>query len=206
MSDAATHWEAVYGKKRPDEVSWYRPHLDRSLAFLGSARLPKDAAVIDVGAGASTFIDDLLARGYSNLTALDVSQKALDVTRARLGPAGDAVRWLVADVTRAELPHHAYDFWHDRAVFHFLRGEDERRRYVELVRHALKPGGHVLVATFGPEGPLRCSGLDVVRYSDDALHAEFGGEFRKVESVTEVHHTPSGGEQQFVYCYCRLSA
>lgn len=204
MSDAATHWESVYGKKRPDEVSWYRPHLERSLAFIERAGLAKDAAVIDVGAGASTLLDDLLARGYSNLTALDVSAKALDVTRERLGAAGEAVRWLVADVTRADLPRHAFDFWHDRAVFHFLRDEDERRRYVELVRHALKPGGHVVVATFGPEGPLRCSGLDVVRYSADGLHAEFGGEFRKVDSVTEVHRTPGGNDQQFVYCYCRL--
>ena len=99
---------------------------------------------------------------------------------------------------------HAYDFWHDRAVFHFLRDAEDRRRYVEVVRRAVKPGGHVLVATFGPEGPERCSGLDVVRYSADGLHAEFGGEFKKVASETEVHTTPWGSEQQFVYCYCRV--
>jgi SAM-dependent methyltransferase len=206
MSETAEHWESVYGKKRPDEVSWYRPHLERSLHFIEQARLPKDAAILDVGGGAATLVDDLISRGYSNVSVMDVSAKALEVARARLGAKGDAVHWLVADITRTELPKHSIDFWHDRAVFHFLRDEEDRRRYVALVRHAVKPGGHVLVATFGPEGPQKCSGLDVMRYSDDALHAEFGDEFRKVESTTEVHHTPSGGQQQFVYCYCRFGS
>ena len=197
------HWEAVYEKKAADQVSWYAPHLGRSLAFLDEERLPLDAGIIDVGGGASTFVDDLLARGYRNVTVLDLSQKAIDTARARLGKAGEAVRWIVGDITQTELPAAAYDFWHDRAVFHFLRDEDARRRYVAAVRRALKPGGHILVATFGPEGPERCSGLDVVRYDADQLHDEFGGEFEKVASAVEVHKTPWGSEQQFVYCYCR---
>jgi SAM-dependent methyltransferase len=198
------HWEGVYERKGADEVSWYRPHLERSLAFLQNAGVPRDAAIIDVGGGTSTLVDDLLARGYGNVTVLDISAKAIDVARTRLGARAAEVTWLVGDITTLPLPAHAYDFWHDRAVFHFLRDEAERQRYVAAVKHALKPAGHIVVATFGPEGPERCSGLEVVRYSPDGLHAEFGGEFQKVASTTETHTTPWGTEQQFVYCYCRM--
>lgn len=198
------HWEAVYESKDPSQVSWYRPHLEHSLRFIEAAGLDRDAAVIDIGGGASTLVDDLVARGYRNVSVLDVSPKALETAQARLGERAPAVHWVVADITQAELPSRAYDFWHDRAVFHFLRDEDERRRYVSAVRRSVKPGGHILVATFGPEGPTRCSGLDVRRYGPEELHAEFGGGFEKIESLTETHSTPWGAEQQFVYCYCRL--
>lgn len=200
------HWEGVYQRKSPDEVSWYRPHLERSIGFIESAGVPLDGGIIDVGGGTSTLVDDLLARGYSNLTVLDISATAIDAAKARLGARASRVKWLVGDITTIDLPEHAYDFWHDRAVFHFLREEAQRRRYVEAVRRSLKPGGHIVVATFGPEGPERCSGLDVVRYTADALHGEFGGAFQKVASSTEVHRTPSGSQQQFVYCYCLLGS
>jgi SAM-dependent methyltransferase len=199
------HWEDVYERKAADAVSWYRPHLERSLAFIENAGVPFDAGIIDVGGGAATLVDDLLVRGYSNLSVLDISTSSIEVAKARLGARAEQVKWLVGDITRIELPVRSYDFWHDRAVFHFLRDPEDRRRYVEAVRRALKPGGHIVVATFGPEGPERCSGLDVVRYSADGLHAEFGGEFRKVTSESESHTTPWGSEQQFVYCYCRLA-
>jgi SAM-dependent methyltransferase len=199
------HWQRIYGRKAPDEVSWYRPHLERSLDFIERAGLAPDAAIIDIGGGASTLVDDLLARGYTNLTVLDVSAAAIDAAKARLGDRADCVRWLVADVTEIDFGAGSYDFWHDRAVFHFLRDQADRRRYVAAVRRAVKLGGHVLVATFGPEGPERCSDLEVVRYDADKLHDEFGHEFRKVGSVTEMHRTPRGAEQQFVYCYCRLA-
>lgn len=199
------HWEGVYGRKGADEVSWFRPHLERSLRFIEDASVSRDGAIIDVGGGASTLVDDLLARGYSNVSVLDISSAAIDVARARLGARASLVTWLVGDVTTIDLPSNAYDFWHDRAVFHFLRDEEQRRRYVDVVRRSLKPDGHIVVATFGPEGPERCSGLDVVRYTSDGLHAEFGGEFTRVASETEVHTTPWGSEQQFVYCYCRLA-
>lgn len=204
MSDEATHWESVYGKKKVDEVSWYRPHLERSLDFIARAGLARDAAIIDVGGGASTLVDDLLDRGVTDVTVLDISAKAIEAAKQRLGARAGGVHWLVGDITTLELPAAGYDFWHDRAVFHFLREPANRARYVAAARRALRPGGHIVVATFGPAGPERCSGLDVVRYSGDQLHGEFGAGFRKVESVTEVHSTPSGNEQQFVYCYCRI--
>lgn len=202
--DDRKHWDAVYTTKSPENVSWFRPHLERSLAFLDAAKLPKTAAVIDVGGGASTLVDDLLDRGYSNVTVLDLSDAALEAARARLGKRGERVHWICADVTDARLPWGAYDFWHDRAVFHFLRDPVARSRYVEAVRKSLKPGGHIVVATFGPHGPEKCSGLEVLRFSPEALHAEFGPEFARLASATEIHTTPWGAEQEFVYCYCRV--
>jgi len=159
------HWESIYERKAPDQVSWYRPHLERSLDFIHGAGLASDAAIIDVGGGASTLVDDLLARGYTNVTVLDISASAIDAAKARLGERANMVRWLVADVTELDIGVSSFDFWHDRAVFHFLRNPADRRRYVAAVRRAVKSGGHVLVATFGPEGPERCSDLDVVPHS-----------------------------------------
>jgi ubiquinone/menaquinone biosynthesis C-methylase UbiE len=203
MSDKR-HWDAVYTTKAPDRVSWFRPHLDRSLAFLDAAKIEPGAGVIDVGGGASTFVDDALDRGHSNVTVLDLSAAALDRTRERLGERASQVHWVCGDITEVALPAQAYDFWHDRAVFHFLRDPAARAKYVDVVRRALKPGGHIVVATFGPHGPETCSGLEVMRFTPDALHAEFGESFAKVATETERHDTPWGSEQEFVYCYCRL--
>lgn len=200
------HWETIYSTKEVDKVSWFRPHLDRSLAFLEAAKIEKNAGVIDVGGGASTLVDDLLDRGYVNVTVLDVSKAALDAARDRLGERAASVHWIHADITTAQLPVGAYEFWHDRAVFHFLRDPLARARYVAAVRRSLKPGGHIVVATFGPHGPEKCSGLEVMRYSAEGLHAEFGSPFEKVSSYDEVHQTPWGGEQEFVYCYCRMKS
>ncbi len=198
------HWDAVYRTKGSDHVSWFRPHLDRSLAFLEASNLGQTASVIDVGGGASTFVDDLLDRGYTNISVLDLSETALDTARARLGQRVSRVSWICADVTDAQLPVAAYDFWHDRAVFHFLRDPLARSRYVAAVRRSLKPGGHIVVATFGPFGPEKCSGLEVMRFTPEALHAEFGSDFARLADATEIHTTPWGTEQEFVYCYCRL--
>lgn len=198
------HWEKVYTSKDPKQVSWFRPHLDRSIAFLDAARVGHAASIIDVGGGASTFVDDLLDRGYENVTVLDLSQTALDAARVRLRERASRVHWICADVTTAPLESAAYDFWHDRAVFHFLRDSSARERYVATVRRAVKPGGHVVVATFGPHGPEKCSGLEVMRYSAEQLHAEFGSEFARLADATEQHVTPWGSEQEFIYCYCRV--
>ena len=192
------HWDTIYAGKAADRVSWYRPHLERSLEFIEAARIARSAPIIDVGGGSSTLVDDLLERGFSDLTVLDLSPAAIAAAKTRLGRRAGSVEWIVADVTR-------FEFWHDRAVFHFLRESDARRRYVEAVRRALKPGGHIVVATFGLAGPERCSGLEVMRYDADGLHDEFGPPFEKVASREEVHRTPWGSEQEFIYCYCRVA-
>lgn len=168
------HWDKVYERRPPEQVSWYQPHLERSLELVERAGLSLDAAIVDVGGGTSTLVDDLLDRGYTRLTVLDISATAIANARERLGPRAGTVTWFTGDITRLELPSNAFDFWHDRAVFHFLREEQARARYVAAVRRALKPGGHIVVATFGPAGPERCSGLDVMRYSADELHGQFG--------------------------------
>lgn len=200
--DARAHWEKVYQGKPSDAFSWYRPHLETSLDLIERAAAGQSASIIDVGGGESTLIDDLLARGYHNTTVLDISATALEVSKARLGPRAEQVQWIAADVIAAELAPRSYDVWHDRAVFHFLTSEDERSAYVQQVSRAVKPGGHVIVSTFGPEGPQKCSGLDVVRYDAGSLHDQFGGRFRLMESRKELHRTPFGTTQQFLYCYC----
>lgn len=203
--DARRHWERVYRTKLPQQVSWYAPHLDVSLRLIEKATANRSAAIIDVGGGEATLIDDLLDRGYCDLSVLDVSATALRVARDRLGKRARAIDWLCGDVTSFPFARHRYDVWHDRAVFHFLTAASGRAAYVRQVARAVKPGGHVIVATFGPEGPTRCSGLAVMRYGADALRGEFGAGFRLVQHLTEIHQTPAGARQQFTYCYCKIS-
>lgn len=198
--DTQRHWERVYATKAPAEVSWFRPHLETSLALIERVAGDRSASIIDVGGGESTLVDDLIGKGYLNLTVLDISRTAIEHSKQRLGSASPQVVWLVADVTKAELPMHAYDVWHDRAVFHFLTEPEQRLAYVRRAAIAVKPGGHVIIGVFGPEGPVKCSGLDTVRYDADSLQAEFNPRFRLIESVTELHRTPSGTAQQFLYC------
>jgi SAM-dependent methyltransferase len=203
--DTQQHWDKVYTSKSPDQMSWFRPHLETSLALIERAtRGDPSASIIDVGGGASTLVDDLIERGYPDITVLDISQTALDAAQVRLGKVPESIRWLRADVLQASLPEHSFDVWHDRAVFHFLTTSEHQLAYVRNVVSALKLGGHIIVGTFGPEGPTRCSGLDVVRYDAEALHAEFGPRFRLVERSQEWHETPFGTQQQFLYCCCTL--
>lgn len=199
------HWERVYSTKAADAVSWYQQHAEHSLQLIETTGVPRTASIIDVGGGASTLVDDLLARNYQDVTVLDLSAAALDSARKRLGAFAGSVTWLESDITRAELPRHAYDLWHDRAVFHFLTAPESRRAYVQAVLRSVKPGGHVIVATFAEDGPLQCSGLPVMRYNATRLHAEFGEAFTLLSHEKEAHHTPLGTTQQFTYCYCRKS-
>lgn len=200
--DPKSHWEKVYTRKAATEVSWYQPHAERSLAIIRRLTGGRPFRLIDVGGGASTLVDDLLPLPGAELTVLDLSEAARDVARRRLGAQAQRVHWVAGDVTTAALPAQAYDLWHDRAVFHFLTEPAQRAAYVAQVRHAVRPGGHVIVAAFGPEGPLQCSGLPVQRYAPGELHAQFGGAFELVEHQTEAHHTPGGAVQEFVYCLC----
>lgn len=201
MVDRHQHWEGVYRNKAVDEVSWFQPHAASSLRLIEGCA-DKDAHIIDVGGGASVLVDGLLDAGYRNLTVLDLAEAALAASRTRLGVRAQSVQWIAGDITQVALPAAHYDVWHDRAVFHFLTDPADRARYVEQVLKSVKPGGHVIVAAFGPGGPLQCSGLDVVRYTPDALHAEFGAPFHVLGHETEIHQTPAGKEQEFVYCYC----
>lgn len=194
------HWDTVFQTRQPAEVSWYQPHLQQSLALIREAALPKDAAVIDVGGGASTLVDDLLQDGFKDLTVLDLSGAALAASKARLGPQAAQVTWMEADVLTAALPAQRYGLWHDRALFHFLLSPEDQARYLRQVRQAVKPGGTVIIATFGPHAPPRCSGLDIVRYNPESLARAFGGTLRPVAKTTEQHQTPAGRIQEFVYC------
>jgi 2-polyprenyl-3-methyl-5-hydroxy-6-metoxy-1,4-benzoquinol methylase len=199
-----THWEKIYAAKADTAVSWYQEHAVCSMKLLHASGVAKSAAIIDVGGGASTLVDDMLAEGYTNITVLDLSAAALARARQRLGARAGEVQWLEADVTAADLPSQRYDVWHDRAVFHFLTEPSQRQAYIEQVFRSVKPGGHVIVSTFAEDGPDRCSGLPVMRYTADQLHAQFGAAFSLVSHVKESHRTPSGNVQQFVYCYCRI--
>jgi SAM-dependent methyltransferase len=202
---ARAHWEQVYATKDPRHVSWFRPHLERSLELIERAAPDHGAAILDVGAGQSTLLDDLLERGYGNITVLEISRAALDGLKERVGEAGKGVQWICGDVTETTLPEAGFDVWHDRAVFHFLTEAGQRRAYVEQVKRALKPGGSLIVSTFGPSGPERCSGLATMRYDAAALGRELGGRFSLVENSLELHETPSGAQQQFLYCWYRFS-
>lgn len=200
-----THWENIYQTKSPTQVSWFQAHPQVSLSLIQRTQIQPTEPIIDIGGGAATLVDDLLAHGYQAVTVLDLSAQALRLARQRLGPLAERVTWLEADITTVELPAQAYAVWHDRAVFHFLTQPADRQRYITAVRQAVRPGGFVIVATFAPDGPTRCSGLDVVRYSPESLHGEFGRGFQLIDSARETHHTPAGGEQQFMYCFCRQS-
>ncbi len=205
MIHPADHWENVYRNKNFDAVSWYAPHLGESLRLIEQLCPDKTAAIVDVGGGESTLVDDLLHRHYLDLSVLDISAAAIDFTKRRLGVKAQQVNWLVGDITRYNFGDKKFDLWHDRAVFHFLTDPAARQAYVDLVRGSVKPGGYVLMATFGPNGPLQCSGLDVVRYDDAKLHHEFGEGFQLMGSELSDHHTPMGTEQQFLYCWCRVN-
>lgn len=198
------HWEQVYARKATTAVSWFQEQAATSLRLIQATGLPVEASILDVGGGASVLVDDLLAAGYRDLTVLDLSGAALASARARLGARAEPVRWIEGDITRVELPGAAFDLWHDRAVFHFLTDPEDRRAYVRQLEHALKPGGHIIIATFAEDGPERCSGLPVMRYSATQLAREFAADFTLQHAEKEAHHTPGGAVQSFTCCHlCR---
>ena len=166
-----THWEHIYETKAPTNVSWYQEHAQFSLQCIQNTGIQKTDHIIDVGGGASTLVDDLLTAGFQHLTVLDISAAALQSAQRRLDTRSTDVNWIEADITQANLPEQTYDVWHDRAVFHFLTQPSDRQRYIDTVRHAVRPGGHVIVATFAPDGPDHCSGLEVMRYDSESLHS-----------------------------------
>jgi ubiquinone/menaquinone biosynthesis C-methylase UbiE len=198
-----SHWEDIYSRTAPTQVGWYQEHPTASLRFIEQTNIGKAGQIVDIGGGASTLVDHLLADGYAHVTVLDVSAKALQAAKKRLGVHADEITWVEADVTEVRLPLHIYDIWHDRAVFHFLTLSDERWRYIQSLQNALRPGGHAIMATFSLDGPPTCSGLEVVRYSPESLLRELGDCFGLVDSSRETHTTPSGREQKYVFCHFR---
>ena len=198
VTNRRDHWNRVYQSRTPENVSWYQRRPDLSLALIAASGVAEDARIIDVGGGGSVLVDHLLDLGYVNLAVLDLSGAALGASQARLGARAAGVEWHEADVTNFAPPHR-YALWHDRAVFHFLTAAEDRARYVETLRNALEPNGAVVIATFAPEGPPKCSGLDVVRYDEKSIAAELGAEFRLQEVRRETHVTPWQAEQRFNY-------
>ncbi|MDY7552276.1 class I SAM-dependent methyltransferase [Pseudomonas veronii] len=199
------YWENVYSTKPTESVSWYQEHASTSLRLIQGAAL-QSSRIIDVGGGASTLADDLILVGFRDVTVLDLSAAALAAAKGRLGDRADSINWIVGDILTTPFPQHTYDVWHDRAVFHFLTEDKERRAYVSNVLKAVRPGGIVIVATFAEDGPTQCSGLPVKRYSSSELHEEFGAPFELLGHETEEHHTPLGTVQSFVYCYCKTAS
>lgn len=195
-----SHWESIYAKTIPTEVGWYQVEPAVSLELIASTGVGHADKIIDVGGGASVLVDKLLCQGFQDLTVLDVSSKALDYAKERLGSEAEAVKWIEADVTKFDLPE-KYDLWHDRAVFHFLTEENDRKKYVQNMEEALNPGGHVIIAAFSIDGPLKCSGLNVERYSPEKMKNELGDSFELVKVTKEGHVTPGGKEQKYTYCY-----
>jgi 2-polyprenyl-3-methyl-5-hydroxy-6-metoxy-1,4-benzoquinol methylase len=195
------HWESVYQTKSPEETSWYAPHLQISLDWITQATSDLSASIIDIGAGESTLVDDLITRGYSQITLLDISSTALQRTRIRLPASVPSIHWVTGSVLDVSLPSRAYDVWHDRAVFHFLTDPAQRQFYGHRIASSLKPGGHIIIAAFGPEGPEKCSGLPVMRYDAAGLQRELGPSFKLLKDGLFTHETPFRTRQQFVYCH-----
>lgn len=200
--DPKSHWECVYASKDVTEVGWYQPEPTVSLELITEAAGGRRVSVVDVGGGASVLVDRLLGLGFTDLAVLDIAEHASEKSKARLGERARRVRWMVADVTGAhEIGQ--YDVWHDRAVFHFLTHSDDAREYAALARRTAQPGGHLIVTTFAPDGPEKCSGLPVCRYSADALAQQFAEGFEFVKEVRDTHITPSGKPQAFTYAMFR---
>lgn len=198
MSDRKTHWEDIYKNKSPLEVSWYTTEPVLSLQLIRNTQVALDEPVIDVGGGASVLVDHLCEEGYSHVAVLDISANALAWAKNRLGDRANDVEWHEDDVTRFNPPHR-FAVWHDRAVFHFLQEESDRRCYVEVLKRALEPDGNVIIAAFAIGGPTQCSGLDIVQYDAAKLQAELGEEFELIEERSELHITPANKEQKFAY-------
>jgi len=196
--DPKKHWEGIYQENNPDEVSWFQPKLAISLELIKSVEPRKDARIIDIGGGASTLVESLLSDGYKNLSVLDISGNALAKIKERLKEKASQIEWFETSILDFSNPR-KFDLWHDRAVFHFLVNGSDRATYLKNLTGLLKAGGHLIVATFAIDGPLKCSGLDVVRYDETAMKKEIGEGFEFLKSCNEIHKTPWDTEQKFTY-------
>lgn len=198
-----THWDGIYSRQPADSVGWYQANPDLSLRMIASSGLDKHSRVIDVGCGASRLLNCLLDQGYKNLTGLDFSSQALQIAQSQAGERAGQVTWIEGDITQVELPADAFDIWHDRAVFHFFTQLKDRQKYTAMLRRVLALNGVAILATFAPDGPERCSGLEVQRYDAAGLLAELGPGFTLEEEAVEMHITPSGGRQAYTFARFR---
>lgn len=196
------YWQDVYTKKKENEVSWFQPRPALSIELIEAADVDSQSAIIDIGGGASRLVDGLLARGYRDLTVLDVSEAALSVARQRLGDRGRDVRWIVSDDTQWK-PDRKYDVWHDRAAFHFLTGREDQDAYLRALDAATAPGAIAIISGFAPDGPDKCSGLPVVRYDAQSLSKRIGAGFELLTERREAHQTPGCSVQKFYYAVLR---
>jgi len=202
MESRQQHWDEVHATKPADSVSWYQAAPEPSLGALKEADVTPSASLIDIGAGASLLVDTLLDRGWSDLSVLDIAASALDIVKGRLGNKISRVQWIVADIT-AWRPDQTYDVWHDRAVFHFLTRPEQRRSYRRALEAGTENGSLVVLATFAPDGPERCSGLPICRYDEAGIVDELGPAFALVRHWQELHETPGGAKQSFQWCVLR---
>jgi SAM-dependent methyltransferase len=193
------HWDKVYSSKAETEVSWFQPYPKTSMEFVELFNLPLDAHIIDIGGGDSHFVDALLNRGYQNIWVLDISEKAIEKAKHRLGEKAEMVHWIVSDITDFQPPVQ-FDFWHDRAAFHFLTSEEKIYKYVSIAEDAIKKDGYLILGTFSENGPKKCSGLEIKQYSEASMSARFEVCFDRIKCITEDHKTPFNTVQNFLFC------
>lgn len=192
------HWQDVYNKKNENEVSWYQEYPQPSLDFIKSLNLKLDSHIIDIGAGESRLVDNLLELGFTNVSVLDISLKSIEKTKKRLGLKSKLIKWIVSDINDFK-PEHKYDLWHDRAAFHFLKDSSEIDNYVKLLKNSLNVEANLIIATFSENGPLKCSGLEVSRYSESSISNLLSNDFELISSEISVHNTPFNTTQEFLF-------
>jgi len=202
MAADRAHWERTYTEKTADQVSWYEPQPQRSVELIEATKLDHEAGILDVGGGAASLAARLLGMGYTDLTVADVSPAGLAHAQSELGSDAARITWIEADIRSHDFGR-SYDLWHDRAVFHFMVDAVDRDGYLDVLRKTLRPGGHLILATFGPQGPTQCSGLPVERYGADDVQRVLGDDFELISSTLADHRTPSGRSQQFHYAHLR---
>ena len=201
-TDRKKHWENIYQTKDLKEVSWYQPTPTTSLDFLKQFHIPTTAKIIDIGGGDSYFVDHLLDLGYTDITVLDISSASLERAKQRLGNRAAKVKWIVADAATFK-PTEQYDFWHDRAAFHFLTQEQDITSYIDTIQKSIKPAGVLVIGTFSEEGPKKCSGIEIKQYSETTMTGLLNKSFEKVKCIPVGHQTPSGTFQNFIFCCFR---
>ena len=199
MTKEQQHWDKVYSEKQPIEVSWYEPMPEVSLELIKDFQLEKDAAIIDIGGGDSFLAEFLVSRGYTDVTVVDISSKAIERAKERMCEKADEVTWIVADASEFK-PEKQFDLWHDRATFHFLTESEKKEHYLQTLKNSVKPGGYVIMATFSDKGPTKCSGLEIQQYSIGDMQKLFTEDFNVLSGKNVDHTTPSGATQKFSFC------